>query len=181
MAAPRGLSQIACGALVSQLTRPRVPPPRNPAQRLSQGCRAGSRLPLGEWDLSTRHYQAAHPGAPLHAVIHDETGIVPSAVAQAACEEAGRWLGVPLPREWITELAEHAEVVYQHNPRFRRLLRRPANAGRDWLQAFTRHWLRAMLASRRPNLLARLPPSYAIGRNPTETPLCPPPPHPSFA
>jgi hypothetical protein len=73
---------------------------------------------------------------------------------------------LPLPDEWIAELAEHAQVVYHHNPHFRRLLRRAANAGSDWLESFTRHWLCAILASRRPDLLSRLPPSYAIGRGP---------------
>jgi hypothetical protein len=119
---------------------------------------------MGEWDRMPRDYQANYPDAPAQAAIQRETGVVPSAVARAVCEEAGRSLGLPLPIEWIAELAEHAEVVYQHDPRFRRLLRRPVNAGRDWLQAFTLHWLYALLASRRPDLLFRFPPSYAIGR-----------------
>ena len=113
---------------------------------------------MGEWDRMHRGYHATHPDASLKPAIQDETGIVPSAVARTVCEEAGQWLGLPLPGEWVAELAEHAEVVYQHNPRFRRLLRRPGNAGRDWLQAFARHWLWAILASRRPELLSRLPP-----------------------
>jgi len=116
-----------------------------------------------------REYEASRPNAPLQATVQRETGIVPSAVAGAVCEEAGHILGLPLPVAWVSELAEHAEVVYQHNPRFRRLLRRPGNAGRDWLQAFTRHWLWAILASRRADLLSRLPASYAIGRGCQDT------------
>jgi len=115
-----------------------------------------------------------NPDAPVQAVIQRETPIIPTVVAFAVCEEAGLCLGLPLPVEWIAELAEHAEVVYQHNPRFRQLLRRPTNAGRDWLWSFTRHWLWAILASRRPDLLSRLPPSYAIGRGPCFSATCPP-------
>jgi hypothetical protein len=104
-----------------------------------------------------REYQVAHPDAPVPAAIENETGIVPAAVARMVCDEAATWLGESLPGEWTSELVEHAEVVYHHNPRFRRLIRRPrngGNAGLDWLQAFTRHWLQAILASRRPHLLS---------------------------
>jgi hypothetical protein len=149
----------------TRLRRPRQPahqPEHSPAPEPRPTVEPG--LPLGEWDLSARSYQATQPRAPLTAAIQDQTGIITAAVAQAVCEEAGCWLGVPLPREWIAELAEHAEVVYQHNARFRQLLRRPAT-GRDWLLSFTRHWLCAILASRHPDLLSRLPPSYAIGRD----------------
>ena len=40
-----------------------------------------------------RDYRANHPGAPVQAAIQREAGIIPSAVAGAACEEAGRCLG----------------------------------------------------------------------------------------
>ena len=150
----------------TRLRRPRQPThqtERSPAPKTGPTVEPGP--PQGEWDISARDYRAAHPGPPLKALIPYETPIVPYALAQMVCEEAGRWLDVTLPREWIAELAEHAEVVYQHNPRFRRWLRRPGNAGRDCLQAFTRHWLYAMLDSRRPDLLSRLPSSYAMGRS----------------
>ena len=43
----------------------------------------------------------------------------------------------------------------------------PDERFRSNLQPFlTRHWLSAILASRRPDLLSRLPPSYAIGHGP---------------
>jgi hypothetical protein len=61
-------------------------------------------------------------------------------------------------------LAERANVIYQHNARFRQLLRQPGNAGRDWLWAFARHWLCGLLSARRPDLSLRLPASYAVGR-----------------
>jgi hypothetical protein len=90
------------------------------------------------------------------------------------CEEASLWLGEPFSRAWVAELAERANVVYQHNARFRRLLRRRGDAGWEWLAAFMRHWLYALLASRRPDLCQRLPGPYAAGQD-----LPPPPPTPN--
>jgi hypothetical protein len=77
----------------------------------------------------------------------------------------------------MNELADHSEVVYQHNARLRRLLR--GSAGPEWLRVFTRHWLFAMLLSRRPDLAARLPSSYASGHDlpPRAQPTLPPGPH----
>jgi hypothetical protein len=144
--------------------RPASHPGRSPAPEASPVVEPP--FPIGEWDRMCRDYHAANPGVPVPAAIHLDTGILPSAVAEAVCDEAGRWLALPLPVDWIAELAEHAEVVYQHNSRFRRLLRRPGDAGCDWLRKFTRHWLGAILASRRPDLLSRLPASYAVGRVP---------------
>jgi hypothetical protein len=102
---------------------------------------------------------------PWRTRIEDDTPVVPRAVAELVCEEASLWLGEPFPRAWLTELAESANVVYQHNAGFHRLMRRPGNAGRDWLIAFMRHWLCALLASRRPDFCRRLPGSYAVGRD----------------
>ena len=69
---------------------------------------------MGAWDRMHRDYEASHPDAPVQTVIQRETPIIPTVVAFAVCEEAGLCLGLPLPVEWIAELAEHAEVVYQH-------------------------------------------------------------------
>ncbi|MGO8928041.1 MAG: hypothetical protein ACLQU3_14310 [Limisphaerales bacterium] len=127
----------------------------------------------GEWDASARLYeeiQARRPEAgeterpPWATRIEDDTPIVPRAVAEQVCERASLWLGEALPRKWTLELAGRANVVYQHNARFRRLLNRRGDAGNDWLAAFMRHWLSALLASRRPDLYRRLPGSYAVGR-----------------
>ena len=118
-------------------------------------------------------------GPRRRARIEDETPIVPRAVAVAVLEDAGLWLDTAMPRSWIDELEERAEVIYQHNARFRQLLRRRSNAGRDWLYAFTRHWLYALLQSRRPELAARLPTAYAMGRDlPPRAPAFPPKIHP---
>lgn len=99
------------------------------------------------------------------ARIEDDTPIIPCVVAEHVCEGASVWLGEALPRKWMLELAERANVVYQHNARFRQLLRKRGDAGRDWLAAFMRHWLYALLASRRPDLCQRLPRAYAVGRD----------------
>ena len=92
-----------------------------------------------------------------------DTPIVPSAIAAAVLEEAGVWLGQPLPRRWIRELTAYANTVYAHNPSFRRRVRGQANSGRDYLWAFTRHWLAGLMWERRPQLHARLPNSYCVG------------------
>ena len=88
------------------------------------------------------------------------------------CEKASLWLGEAFPRAWAAELAERAEVVYQHNARFRQLLRRTGNSGNDWLVAFMRHWLSALRSSRRPDLRQRLSGSYAARQDlPPATPI----------
>jgi hypothetical protein len=102
--------------------------------------------------------------AAYESVIEKETQIVPVAVADSIWHEASFWFGEMLPRKWIAELAERAEVIYAHNPRFRKLLRGRGNSGRDWLWAFTRHWLSGLLIERRPSLAERLPSEYRIGR-----------------
>ena len=137
---------------VRRVTRPDaqpkpLPPPRQPG--------------MGEWDLGARSFaeeqrrceEAGAPhGPPCRTRIEDDTPIVTRAAAERVCQEASLWLGERFPRGWATELAERANVVYQHNARFRRLLRKPGNAGRDWLYIFMRHWLSALLASRSPHL-----------------------------
>jgi len=104
-------------------------------------------------------------GAGVRSPIELDTPLVPRAVAEAVWEEASVWLGAPLPRRWIAELAARADTVYSANHRFRGLLRRRDNAGRDWLWAFARHWLAASLRKHRPDLHARLPRSYDTGHS----------------
>jgi hypothetical protein len=95
--------------------------------------------------------------------IESDTPIVPRAVAEAVWEEAAVWLDEPLPRRWRSELIARANTVYARNARFRRTLRRDGDAGRDWLWAFMRHWLTALIRRHRPHLHARLPQSYNNG------------------
>ena len=96
--------------------------------------------------------------------IEVDTPIVPYAVAAAVWEEASAWLGAELPLSWIGQLTERAYNVYANNSRFRSLLQRDGDAGRDWLWAFTRHWLSGLIWKHRRDLHARLPSSYTVGR-----------------
>lgn len=96
--------------------------------------------------------------------IQTDTPIIPTAVANSVWREASFWLGEELPREWIADLAERAEVIYAHNPRFRKLLHQRGNSGRDWLWAFTRHWLSGLLIEHHPSLAERLPSEYKVGK-----------------
>ena len=93
-----------------------------------------------------------------------DTPLVPRAVAEAVCEEAGVWLDQPLPRWWVRELTAYANTVYAHNARFRRKVRGQGDSGRDYLWAFVRHWLTGLLWEHRPQLHARLPADYCVGR-----------------
>lgn len=114
------------------------------------------------------------PAQPLILRIELDTPLVPRAVAEAVCEEAGVWLGQPLPRRWIRELTARANTIYAHNPRFRRKVRGPGTSGRDYLWAFARHWLAGLMWDRRPHLHARLPNSYSWGHPLPEKPPVPP-------
>ena len=95
--------------------------------------------------------------------IEQETPIVPCAVAEAVWEEACVWLGEELPREWVRRLTVRADVAYTRNVAFRRQIHCSGDAGRDWLWAFTRHWLAAMIRKRRSELHRLLPASYNVG------------------
>jgi hypothetical protein len=105
--------------------------------------------------------------------IEFDTPIVPGAVAAAVLEEASCWLGEPLPRRWIRELTARANTVYACNARFHRRIATRDNTGRDRLWAFTRHWLTALIARRRPHLHARLPGSYSVGHPLPPKPVAP--------
>jgi hypothetical protein len=82
---------------------------------------------------------------------------------ESVCEEAAVWLGQPLPRRWVRELTALANTVYARNPHFRRNVCATGDQGRDYLWAFTRHWLSGLMWKRRPQLHARLPDSHSVG------------------
>lgn len=95
--------------------------------------------------------------------IDEQTALVPRAAAEGVCEEAQVWLRQPLPRRWVREMVTHANTVYQCNAGFRRKISGKGNAGRDWLWAFMRHWLAAIIRQRKPRLFARLPAAFCTG------------------
>ena len=96
--------------------------------------------------------------------IEQDTPLVPRAVAEAVWEEVSVWLGEELPCAWLIRLTDRAAAVYASNARVRRKFRSPGNGGRDWLWAFTRHWLAALIRKHRPELAARLPGSHGVGQ-----------------
>ncbi len=110
------------------------------------------------------------PRARARATIAELTPIVPAAVARAIWSEAVVWLGEELPRDWVVWLVAKADTVFSRNPGFRRRLRLQGNAGRDWLWAFMRHWLAALIWKHRRELYDRLPASYSVGE-PLPAPL----------
>ena len=95
--------------------------------------------------------------------IEEDTPIVPRAVAETVWEEARVYLQTELPRAWRRRLAIRADRVYRRNAHFRDLMGRSGDAGRDWLWAFTRHWLAALLRKHHPELHRRLPAEYNVG------------------
>ena len=106
------------------------------------------------------------------SLIESDTPIVPRAVMEMVCEEAGLWLGQPLPRRWIRELTARANTIYAHNPRFRRKIRGQGNSGRDYLRTFARHWLSGLISEHRSHAYPRLPASFSIGQPlPTNAPV----------
>src|SRR5437879_3212476 len=142
-------------------TLPNRPLPRPAAPKRSEGGPSRIRcLGLAPGLSSHSKSKIQNP----KSKILSKTPIVPLAIAIAVWEEASVWLDAPLPRSWITTLAERAEAIYAHNARFRSVINRRGNAGRDWLWSFTRHWLAGLLIKHRPALAARLPSAYKIGR-----------------
>ena len=97
-------------------------------------------------------------------VLQRESALAPVAVAHGVCAEAGVFLGAELPAGWAELLVEKAAIVSAHNPRFRSLLRQHGERGRDWLWAFMRHWLAALLKQQRPAFFSRLPEDFCRGR-----------------
>jgi hypothetical protein len=113
--------------------------------------------------LDEQMIHGAWPRWPRPARIVYDTPLVPEAIAYGVWEEATAWLGAELPGEWLSRLTHRAEAVYASNARARRRLQGPGHAGRDWLWAFMRHWLAALLKRHRPDLYARLPAAFAVG------------------
>lgn len=139
---------------------PIVPPP----VPMSLWEEASARLDVESPVVAAPNLMRLTDASQRHPRIEIDTPIIPWALALAVWEEACVWLEVKLPRSWIVILAVRANVIYAHNSRFRRLLRRPGTAGRDWLWAFTRHWLAAMILRSAVRLCTQLPASYSIGR-----------------
>lgn len=114
---------------------------------------------------------AAHRPRTSTLRLERETSLVPIAAARQVVEEASRWLGTSLPGRYAARLALQACRIHAHSPAFRRMLRRPGDAGRDCLWRFMRHWLATRLQAERPELYCRLPHDYALGADLPASPV----------
>jgi hypothetical protein len=70
---------------------------------------------------------------------------MPWLIADTVCGEVARFLGVEIPARYSDWLDAKAERCYARHDHFRKLMRGRGNAPRDWLYAFMRHWLAAIL------------------------------------
>lgn len=79
--------------------------------------------------------------------------LVAIAAARGVLEEAAQYLVTPLPDRYAADLAHCARQAYAHSPHFRRRLHQSADAGRDELWCFLRHWLAGPPSDRAPRPL----------------------------
>jgi hypothetical protein len=100
----------------------------------------------------------------VHSGIQRDTPLVPRAAAEQIVEETSRLVGKTLPPQWAGLLAQRAEVTYANGLRFRRRIQSRGDEGRDWLWAFMRHWVSALILKQRPELFRKLPSGYSVGR-----------------
>ncbi|HAB19046.1 MAG TPA: hypothetical protein PLX89_02350 [Verrucomicrobiota bacterium] len=116
-------------------------------------------------DLIHGAYATSAPGDRNRSLgrIECETPLLPEVIAEGVWGEACELLRSRLPVSWIQRLADRAETLYVRNARFRRRLQEPGNRGRDWLWAFTRHWLAALIHEHRPHLSNQLPSCFSNG------------------
>jgi hypothetical protein len=101
--------------------------------------------------------------APQISGIMRDTPLVPRAAAEQVLDEASRLVHKHLPRDWAEMLAQRAEATYENGIRFRRRIQSLGDEGREWLWAFMRHWLAALILKERPDLFRKLPIGYAAG------------------
>lgn len=133
----------------ARLGQPTPGPPRGSRLAAVRKCRAG-----GKQFCSASNTPIERPSFDIGST----TAIVPRAVAEAVLEEASVWLKTPLPQSWINELCDRAEAMYLRNPQFRRGVRQAGHRGRDYLWAFTRHWIAAKIRKWNPSVF--LSPSF---------------------
>jgi hypothetical protein len=127
------------------------------------GCGLRPRPAARNAERDARQTRRRDARATVSRIEHD-TPLVPRAVAEGVWEEASVLVKASLPRSWMVQLTERAETVYEHNRRFRSLIRARGNHGREWLWSFMRHWLAALIQAHRPDLKRRLPAAYPMAR-----------------
>jgi hypothetical protein len=97
---------------------------------------------------------------------------MPWLIAESVCGEVARFLVVEIPDRFAVWLDAKAERCYARRRHFRKRMRGRGNAPRDWLRAYMRHWLSALIDLERPDLYECLPGTFALGH------ALPPPIHP---
>ena len=99
----------------------------------------------------------------LRPGLERDTQLMPWLIADTVCGEVSRFLGVEIPARYSDWLDAKAERCYAQNNHFRKLMRGRGNAPRDWVYAFMRHWLAALLDLERPDLYRCLPADFNLG------------------
>ena len=99
----------------------------------------------------------------LRPGLERDTQLMPWLIADTVCGEVSRFLGVEIPARYSDWLDAKAERCYARHDHFRKLMRGRGNAPRDWLYAFMRHWLAALLDLERPDLYQCLPEDFNLG------------------
>ena len=102
--------------------------------------------------------------AALRPGLERDTQLMPWLVADSVCGEVSGFLGVEIPARYSDWLDAKAERCYAGNAHFRKLMRGRGNAPREWLYAFMRHWLAALLDLERPDLYQCLPEDFNLGQ-----------------
>jgi hypothetical protein len=88
---------------------------------------------------------------------------MPWLIADTVCGEVACFLGVEIPARYSDWLDAKAARCYARHDHFRKLMSGRGNAPRDWLYAFMRHWLAALLDLERPDLYQCLPEDFNLG------------------
>lgn len=89
--------------------------------------------------------------------------LLPWAVAESICAEAGVFLGVAVPRRRARWLEAKAQRCFEHSRHFRAKMLARGEAPLHNLRMFMRHWLASLLQLERPDLWYALPPYFAMG------------------
>jgi hypothetical protein len=101
--------------------------------------------------------------ASLRPGLERDTQLMPWLIADSVCGEVSGFLGVEIPARYSDWLDAKAERCYARHDHFRKLMRGRGNAPRNWLYAFMRHWLAALLDLERPDLYQCLPEDFNLG------------------
>jgi hypothetical protein len=127
-------------------------------QKSAWGSRAFYSLSTAETRRDWRRFRLT-----LRPGLERDTQLMPWLIADSVCDEVSRFLGVEIPARFSDWLDAKAERCYANHRHFRKLMRGRGDAPCDWLYAFMRHWLAALLDLERPDLYQCLPEGFNLG------------------